>query len=133
MARAFISYSHRDEKALERLHTHLATLRREGKITAWYDREILAGDDIDSIIGSNLAESEIFLALVSPDFLDSNYCYEQEMAKALQRHAEGTLRLVPVMREVVTSGKRPASSCRLETTCSFVQRHRTNSMAPTSS
>ena len=69
MAKAFISYSHRDEKALARLHTHLATLRRERKITAWYDREILAGDDIDSAIGSNLAESEVFLALVSPDFL----------------------------------------------------------------
>jgi TIR domain len=99
MVKAFISYSHRDEKALERLHTHLATLRREGNITAWYDREILAGDDIDSTIGSNLAESEIFLALVSPDFLDSNYCYEREIAKALERHAEGTLRVVPVILE----------------------------------
>jgi len=99
MAKAFISYSHRDEKALARLHTHLATLRREGKITAWYDREILAGEDIDSAIGSNLAASEIFLALVSPDFLGSSYCYEQEMAKALERHAENTLRVVPVIIE----------------------------------
>jgi hypothetical protein len=99
MAKAFISYSHRDEKALARLHTHLATLRREGKITAWYDREILAGEDIDSAIGSNLAASEIFLALVSPDFLASSYCYEQEMAKALERHAENTLRVVPVIIE----------------------------------
>jgi TIR domain-containing protein len=99
MAKAFISYSHRDEKALERLHTHLATLRRERTITAWFDREILAGDDIDSTIDSNLTESEIFLALVSPDFLASNYCYEQEMAKALERHAEGTLRVVPVILE----------------------------------
>jgi hypothetical protein len=99
MAKAFISYSHRDEKALERLHTHLATLRREGKITTWYDREIIAGEEIDSAIASNLAESDIFLALVSPDFLDSNYCYEQEMAKALERHAEGTLRVIPVILE----------------------------------
>ena len=99
MAQAFISYSHRDEKALERLHTHLATLRREGKITAWYDREILAGDDIDSAIGSNLTKSQIFLALVSPDFLASNYCYEQEMAKALERHAECSLRVVPIIVE----------------------------------
>jgi hypothetical protein len=99
MAKAFISYSHRDEKALERLHIHLATLRREGKITAWYDREILAGDDVDDKISSNLLDSEIFLALVSPDFLASNYCYEREMAKALERHADGTLRVVPVILE----------------------------------
>jgi DNA-directed RNA polymerase subunit RPC12/RpoP len=99
MSKAFVSYSHHDEKALQRLHTHLATLRREGKIIAWYDREILAGDHIDIIVGSSLVESEIFLALVSPDFLASNYCYEQEMTKALQRHAEGTLRVVPVILE----------------------------------
>jgi hypothetical protein len=99
MAKAFISYSHRDEKALERLHTHLATLRRDGKITAWYDREILAGDDIDTEISSNLKASEIFLALVSPDFLASNYCYEQEMTKALERHAESTLRVIPIILE----------------------------------
>src|SRR6266436_9991350 len=99
MAKAFISYSHRDERALERLHTHLATLRREGNITAWYDREILAGDDIDRTIGLNLVQSDVFLALVSPDFLNSNYCYEREMAKALERHAEGTLRVVPVILE----------------------------------
>jgi hypothetical protein len=99
MAKAFISYSHRDEKALERLHTHLATLRREKTIMAWYDREILAGDEIDHEISSNLRESEIFLALVSPDFLASNYCYEREMARALERHAEGTLRVVPIILE----------------------------------
>jgi hypothetical protein len=99
MAKAFISYSHRDEKALERLHTHLATLRREKKIVAWYDREILAGDDVDDEISSSLRDSQIFLALVSPDFLASNYCYEREMAKALERHAEGSLRVVPIILE----------------------------------
>lgn len=99
MPKAFISYSHRDEKALERLHTHLATLRREEKITAWYDREVLAGDDIDNKISSNLDNSEIFLALVSPDFLASNYCYEREMATALDRHADGTLRVIPIILE----------------------------------
>ncbi|MHC1946490.1 toll/interleukin-1 receptor domain-containing protein [Bradyrhizobium sp. UFLA06-06] len=99
MATAFISYSHRDEKALERLHIHLATLRREGAISAWYDREILAGDDFDIEIDAALSKSEIFLALVSPDFLASSYCYDQEVSKALERHAQGTLRVVPIVIE----------------------------------
>ena len=99
MAKVFISYSHRDEKALDRLHTHLATLRRTGEITAWFDREVLAGDDIDSKIGSNLDNSELFFALVSPDFLASNYCYEREMTVALKRHEEGSLRVIPIILE----------------------------------
>lgn len=99
MANVFISYSHRDEKALERLHTHLATLRRQGSISAWYDREVLAGDDLDSKIEMALSQSNVFLALVSPDFLASNYCYEREMTYALTRHAEGSLRVVPIILE----------------------------------
>lgn len=99
MTKAFISYSHRDEKPLDRLHTHLAMLRREGMISAWYDREILAGDDVDQEVGSNLDGSDIFLALVSPDFLASDYCYEREMTEALKRHEDGSIRIIPIILE----------------------------------
>jgi hypothetical protein len=83
---AFISYSHKDTVALDRLHTHLAVLKREGKIVGWYDREILAGGEVDKEIAAKLAGSDLFLALVSPDFLASSYCYDREMAEALTRH-----------------------------------------------
>jgi len=45
--KAFISYSHRDDWARERLQTHLATLRREGRIDDWSDRRILPGETLD--------------------------------------------------------------------------------------
>lgn len=99
MTKAFISYSHRDEKALDRLHTHLAMLRREGTISAWYDRAILAGDNIDKEVDENLNDSDIFIALISPDFLASQYCYEHEMTQALERHTEGSLRVIPIILE----------------------------------
>jgi TIR domain len=99
MAKLFISYSHRDERPLDRLHTHLAMLRREGAISAWYDREILAGENIDNDIDANLTNSDIFFALVSPDFLASKYCYEREMAKAIERHDAGSLRVIPIILE----------------------------------
>jgi TIR domain len=60
-------------------------LRRESVISAWYDREILAGDDFGREISSNLEDSDLFLALLSPDFLASNYCFENEMQTALTR------------------------------------------------
>lgn len=99
MAQAFISYSHRDEKSLDRLHTHLAMLRREGLIATWYDREILAGGNLDREVAAHLKDSDLFLALLSPDFLASNYCYEREMEVALKRHEEGSLRVVPIVLE----------------------------------
>jgi hypothetical protein len=97
--KAFLSYSHKDLWALERLHTHLSMLRREGKIEEWYDREILAGGDIDTEIATQFKVCELFLALMSPDFLASNYCYEKEMVRALQRHEEGTMRVIPIIIE----------------------------------
>lgn len=99
MPKLFISYSHKDEKALEKLHKHLAMLRREGLIEAWFDREILAGDNIDAEIKNNLATSDFFIALVSPDFIASDYCYEKEMKEAIGRHDEGTIRVIPVIAE----------------------------------
>ena len=95
----FISYSHKDKQALDRLHTHLAVLRREHHINEWYDREILAGDDFDQEISEQLETCELFLALVSPDYLASGYCYEREMTRALERHHAGVVRVVPIIIE----------------------------------
>ena len=97
--KVFISYSHRDEPVLERLHTHLAMLRREDAIDEWYDRDILAGGDIDQEIAAELEVCELFLPLVSPDFLASDYCYETEMSRALERHDNSEIRVVPIIVE----------------------------------
>ena len=97
--KAFISYSHRDDWALDRLHTHLAMLRREGSIVEWYDREILAGGDLDQEISKQLETCDLFLPLVSPDFIASDYCYEREMTRALERHDAGLVRVVPIIVE----------------------------------
>ena len=95
--KAFISYSHKDEGALDRLHTHLAVLRREHHITEWYDRDILAGNVIDQEISEQLETCELFLALVSSDYLASGYCYDREMTRALDRHHAGEVRVAPII------------------------------------
>jgi TIR domain len=96
-AKAFISYSHADEHALERLEKHLAVLLREKTLVQWVDQKILAGGEINAEISKNLEACDLFIALVSPDFLASNYCYEREMTRAIERHDAGRLRLVPII------------------------------------
>jgi hypothetical protein len=93
----FFSYSHKDEGLRNELETHLAMLTREGVISAWHDRRLVAGDEIDSRIGSELDQAEIILLLVSPDFLASEYCYGVEVARALERHAAGEARVIPII------------------------------------
>ena len=97
--KVFISYSHKDAVALDRLHTHLAVFRRDGRIDDWVDRDILAGGEIDAEIAERLESSGLFLLLVSPDFLASDYCVGREMQRALERHRSGDARVVPIIAE----------------------------------
>lgn len=97
MASLFFSYSHKDEELRNELETHLALLKRQGVITSWHDRRITAGSDIDKTISSELESSQIILLLVSAHFLASDYCYEKEMSRAIEKHEEGSAVVIPVI------------------------------------
>lgn len=97
MTKVFISYSHKDEALRNELETHLAMLKRDGTIETWHDRRIVAGTDLDDAISENLENAEIVLILVTASFLASNYCYENEMLRALEKQKEGSSTLIPVI------------------------------------
>ena len=97
MATVFFSYSHRDEELRDELETHLSMLKRDGSITAWHDRRIQPGEDFARAIDANLETADVVLLLVSSYFLDSDYCYEVEMKRALERHERGEARVIPVI------------------------------------
>ena len=80
----FISYSHADEQWLHILHKHLAQLQRDNIVSSWTDEQIMAGEKLNQKISNSLNSSDIFLALLSPDYIDSNSCYEKEFEKALE-------------------------------------------------
>lgn len=96
---AFISYSHADERYLDRLHKHMAMLKRDGLLDAWSDHRILPGSVLGQAIDKQLAASGLFIALVSPDYLDSRYCYETEFQQALALAEADKIRIVPVIVE----------------------------------
>src|SRR3954452_18293023 len=96
---AFISYAHVDDKRRERLHKHLVMLRRDGLLRDWSDHEILVGDRIDTEVDTALDRSGLFVALVSPDYLASSYCYEKEFQRAQELEMAGRLRIAAVILE----------------------------------
>ena len=93
----FISYSHRDEDYKDDLVIHLANLKRQGKIRAWQDRDIEAGAEWDAEIKQQLESAEVILLMISPRFLASDYCFDLEMQRAVERHNEGTARVIPII------------------------------------
>lgn len=97
LATLFFSYSHVDEPLRDQLEKHLSALQRQGIITSWHDRRITAGTDFADAIDEKLDSADVILLLVSPDFIASDYCYEQEMKRALRRHRQGLARVLPVI------------------------------------
>ena len=97
MVSLFFSYSHKDEELRNELEAHLALLKRQGIISAWHDRRITAGGEIDQAISSELESAKIILLLVSAHFLASDYCYEKEMKRGLEKHNDGTAVVIPVI------------------------------------
>lgn len=97
MPSVFFSYSHADEALRDQLEKQLAMLKRQGVIETWHDRRIGAGEEIHSTIDARINTDDIILLLVSPDFLASDYCYDIEMKRAMERHESGEAIVIPVI------------------------------------
>lgn len=93
----FFSYSHKDEELRDELVKHLTILQRQGLISTWYDRRILAGENFSKKIDENIERAHIILLLISSDFLASEYCYEKELSRAMQRYELGEARVIPII------------------------------------
>lgn len=93
----FISYSHEDEIYKNKLEKHLSLLKRNNVIETWSDRKIIPGEEWDKKIKEELESAQIILLLVSVDFLNSDYCFDIEIKRAVERHEKEEAVLIPVM------------------------------------
>ena len=94
--RIFVSYSHHDAAAQAKLNTHLAPWKRDS-VTVWYDENIEPGAGLDTEIARELRHAHIFVALFSPAYIDSHYCWDIEYKRAMARRARKQMRVVAVV------------------------------------
>jgi hypothetical protein len=92
----FCSYSHKDNSLRERLFVHLRPLVRRHAIDMWWDGEIRAGDEWQSLILTRLEKADLILLLLSADFLASEFVWNEEIPRALRRHEAGAI-VIPIM------------------------------------
>ena len=62
----------------------------------WHDTDLEAGDIWHDEICSELKAMDIFLCLVSVEFLTSRYIQEVEVPEALRRQKKGEIEIVPL-------------------------------------
>lgn len=95
--KVFISYSHEDELMKRELDKSLIGLKRSNKVEVWHDRMLLPSTVWDYTIKQELEAADIILLLISVDFNNSQYIWDQELAVAMQRHEIGETRVIPVI------------------------------------
>jgi hypothetical protein len=93
----FCSYSHKDEPLRREFETHVTMMRRQNLVQIWHDRQVVAGDDWAGEIDQHLNTADIVTLFVSSDFLASDYCYERELARAMERLAHKETLVVPII------------------------------------
>lgn len=101
----FFSYAHEDETLRDELAKHLRTLEREGTIQSWHDRKLLPGENWQQGIEQQLNSAQIILLLLSPDFINSDFCWSVELKRAIERHHAREASVIPiVLRRVDWAG-----------------------------
>lgn len=93
--RIFVSYCHANAVQQAKLQVHLAQLKRDEVVT-WFDGEIKAGDKLNAEISRKLRAADIFVALMSPEYIASHWC-QLEYRRAMGRRAKGLMRVVVVI------------------------------------
>jgi TIR domain len=95
--RIFYSYAHEDKRYQQRIKQQLGLLKNQGLITQFSNQDILPGQEWKNEINKKIETADIILLLVSPAFLDSEYCYTEEMQSAFQRYEAREARIIPII------------------------------------
>lgn len=97
--RLFVSYSHADKSFRDAMRKALSLLKRDGLVTIWTDQEIIPGQLIPEEIWAEMKKAHIFAFLLSPDFIDSEFCNrEWDYAKLLSQETDLRFRVPIIVR-----------------------------------
>jgi hypothetical protein len=95
-ADVFYVYAPEDEAQIEGLDAQLALLKRTDVIQSFDKRSLAHGAESAQAIADHVARARVFVVLVSPAFLVSDFFHGPLMDRALERAARGEAYVVPV-------------------------------------
>ncbi|AYL97743.1 COR domain-containing protein [Mucilaginibacter celer] len=95
--RIFISYSHRNESFKDEFRTMISPMEKAGHWKIWDDRWLLPGDSWNKEIIRHLNESNIIVLMITADFFKSNFIYDIELTRAIQRHESGDALVIGII------------------------------------
>jgi len=94
----FVSYSHQNAAWFAKLRPLLKFRTPSANVShVWHDQQLRAGDRWDKEIRAALEGMDVFVCLVSYEFLASDYIMGIEVPAALAREKQGDVEIVPIL------------------------------------
>jgi hypothetical protein len=93
----FISYSHRDHAAFDRLLPHLQAVAHSFDFPLWYDRNIRAGSHWNATIAAEIEKSDIFVFLTTNNLFAADYIFRHELPAIIGRHRDHGVLVAPII------------------------------------
>ena len=94
----FVSYSHLNAAWFAKLRPLLRFRTPSANIAhVWHDQDLRVGDRWNDEIQAALERMDVFICLVSYEFLYSEYIMDIELKHALAREKKGEVEIVPIL------------------------------------
>lgn len=93
----FIIYAREDREIKQGLLRHLNPLKEPYNLNLWHDDHIDPGQEWKPSIESRLEKTDLFLLLVSADFMNSEFIHQVEFKFAIDRHKQNKSIVIPVI------------------------------------
>lgn len=94
----FVSYSHQNAAWFGKLRPLLKFRSPSSNVAhVWHDQRLEAGDRWDNDIRAALKSMDVFVCLVSYEFLESDYIMSVELPEALKREKKNEIVVVPIL------------------------------------
>jgi len=95
----FVSYAHENAAWFLKVRPLLKFRQPTHVVHAWHDQELKAGDRWDDEIRAALDVMDVFVCLVSYEFLDSDYIMDVELKRAFEREQQkrNKVEIVPIV------------------------------------
>lgn len=93
----FIIYAREDKEIKQGLLRHLNPLKDSYNLSIWHDDHIDPGQEWKPSIESRLEKTDLFVMLVSADFMNSEFIHQVEFKFAIDRHKQNKAIVIPVI------------------------------------
>lgn len=93
----FLGYAVEDRDLCLEVKKRLRWLEREGLVRTWHEYSVGAGMEREKEIYRYLELAHIILLFISADFIDADFCYCEQLKRAMERHKQGKARVIPII------------------------------------